>query len=77
MLHKLVKVDEQWIPREGGKRLVGGIAVSGVAYRQHLPVLLTGFLEPVGEFFSFRPNVPIPYGDGRLEMCISIPQLLI
>lgn len=23
VLHKLVKVDEQWIPREGGKRLVG------------------------------------------------------
>ena len=56
VLHKLVKVDEQWIPREGGKRLVGGIAVSGGAYRQHLPVLLAGFLEPVGEFFSFRPE---------------------
>ena len=56
VLHKLVKVDEQWIPREGGKRLVGGIAVSGGTYRQHLPVLLTGFLEPVGEFFGFRPE---------------------
>ena len=44
-----VEVDEIGVAREGGKALVGAVAIAGRPERQHLPVALAGVAQKVDE----------------------------
>ncbi len=50
--HQHVQIDEVGISGEGGKALVGGVAVAGGAKRQHLPIALPCGVEEVGKFIG-------------------------
>ena len=51
-----IEADEQWIAREAGERLVGGVAMAGGAERQHLPQALPGGGQPLEPVMGLGPD---------------------
>ena len=56
--------------------LIWTIAKYGGANRKNLPVLLFQITKEINKIVSLSPKIPIPYGDGRLEIERSIPEPL-
>jgi len=52
-----LKADQQRVASKGRETLVRGITVSGWIHRQHLPQLLPGSTEEIGEFVGARAQI--------------------